>query len=200
MAPAVSWQSISADEILSYNGSVSDLVGSGPALYLWKRNFRPQPKDMADSVLFMAWLRRVISAPVAEMEGIRIAHFLTVRGISLSGELTEIKDGYLASFSKSEKGRKIILKFLDDLAGQAPALYVGETDKVSRRVLDHLNGETLFGTQINESEHLGWSDLEFHYLELKIKDPESANSKDFRTALEQIAANVTIAGLTKRAG
>jgi hypothetical protein len=196
----MSWKSISADDVLSYSGPASDLVESGPALYLWKRNFRPQALDLADSVLFMAWLRRVISAPVAELDGVRIAHFLTVRGISLSGELTETKDGYLSTLSKNEKGRKIIVEFLRDLAGQAPALYVGETDEVSRRLLEHLNGETLFGIQINESEHLSWSDLEFHYLELKTKDPDSSKSKNYRTALEQIAANVTIAGLTKRAG
>jgi hypothetical protein len=194
------WKSYTADQVLDFRDPVEQLIEPGPAIYLWKRSFRPQVSDLTDSVAFMGWLRRVITAPVAQMEQIRVAHFLTIQGISLSGELTDEKIHWLSDFTKRPENKELIVHFLKALAVQAPALYVGETKNASKRIVQHLEGETLFGIQINESKDLNWSDLEFHYLPLKTSNPESPSAKQFRTALELIAANVTIAGMTKRPG
>jgi hypothetical protein len=195
-----SWKSYTADQVLSFDGPVEQLIEPRPAIYLWKRSFRPQVSDLTDSVAFMEWLRRVITAPVAQMEQLRVAHFLTIQGISLSGELTDEKIHWLSDFTKRRENRDIIVHFLKSLAVQAPALYVGETKNASTRIVEHLEARTLFGTQISESNDLNWSDLEFHYLPVKTSNPESPSAKQFRTALELIAANVTIAGMTKRPG
>lgn len=194
------WERIEATQIESYDGALSDLVGSGPAIYMWKRHFKPSPSEMADSRTFMRWLNRVISAPVAELEGVKVSHFLSIRGIRLSGDLTSEKVEYLHKMAAKPSGRRIISQFVSALSEQTPALYVGETDEVSRRVREHLDGRTGFGTIINLSDTLSWDDLEFHYMSLRVTQPDSDGAKQFRTALEQIAANVTIAGLTKRAG
>jgi hypothetical protein len=195
-----SWKSYTADQLLSFDGPVEQLIEPRPAIYLWKRSFRPEVSDLTDSVAFMEWLRRVITAPVARMEHVRVAHFLTIQGIALSGELTDEKIQYLSKFTKKRENREMIVQFLRSLAVQAPALYVGETKNAAIRVVQHLDCQTTFGLQVNDSKELNWSDLEFHYLILNTNNPESAAAKDFRTSLELIAANVTIAGMTRRPG
>lgn len=196
----MAWERVSAAEMLSYQGNPKDLLGTGSAIYLWKRHFRPAQQDLADSQKFMSWLQRVIGAPVAYLEKVRVAHFLTFSGVALSGELTEDKLLFLSSQAKTMEGRKRLAAFLHGLADQTPALYVGETDEISKRPYSHMSGETDFGMAIDKSTTTSWFDLDLHFLRLDFTNTESEVAKKYRTALEQIAANVTIAGLTRRAG
>jgi hypothetical protein len=197
----MAWQKMAADVLIDNRKQISEFLPTTPCIYLWKRNFRSKPSDNADAKAFVDWIERTICAPVAELGPTRIAHFVTFRGLSISGELTESKRRYLQHALKHDALRAYMRNYLAALADQAPALYVGETEHMARRASEHLDGKTDFGETINQHNLLVWADLDLHYWVMSTKEANPSDTETkFRTAIEAITGNATIAGLTKRPG
>ena len=56
--------------------------------------------------------------------------------------------------------------YLEEVALHLPALYVGESGNLLRRVREHLHGESQFGSTVAEDPDLSWIDLDLFYWEL----------------------------------
>lgn len=152
---------------------------------------------MQDPGLLLEWLDGAANVPFGEVRERRLSHYLKVGSLQLSGGgLPDDKRRTFASFLKNSKNRRWVAEFLADLSGHSPALYVGETGRLPMRVLQHLRSETDFGIFIEKST-LDWSQLRLFYVNLGSASPDE---KPTRTALEYLAATLTIAGRTSRPG
>ena len=152
---------------------------------------------LADPGAFLDWCTRLAETPIGEVHGVSLSHFLKVNSVQLcGGGLPPVKILGLEKFLTPAPNRLWLSKLLDDLTIQAPALYVGEADRLPDRVTQHIRGETGFGIQVNESDQLDWPILNLYYCDLGT----GRVPKDQLTALEYLVALIGIAGMTARPG
>ena len=196
------WDRVSATTALDNEAGLEELVGQGSAIYMWKRNFVPASLDRANGERFLEWMTRVVDLPIGVVESKRISHFLTLHGIQLSGGISNSKEFDFASILMEAPGRKLIERFLRGLADHAPALYVGESSNLAKRVRQHISESTDFGRFVGSHKSLGWSDLDLYYHPLSgLSATSSAEAETkARRAVEYLAATVTVAGFTQRPG
>jgi len=197
-AGVTSWGRAEGEDLVNaYGGSSNDsMLENAPAIYLWKRNLRPEFSEKNNSQKMLDWCRRLVETPVASFKPSRISHSARSLGFELVGSL-DTKADQMYELLKSHEGRDWVFNYLKALEDHAPALYVGQTDNLERRIKEHLRGSKGFGREISDNPAWDWSSLHLRYY---LIDGPAAEIKHQLEAIEYVTQVITIAGLTTRAG
>ena len=180
------------------SGSLADLLPERSAIYLWKRNLRCTSNEMATAESMTAWLARQVQTANGRVDGSRVSHFAYVKEFELRpGELKEERQKLFMDYFKRRNSRRYMARYMKEVATHLPALYVGESGNLLRRVAQHIHGDSQFGTTITEHSDLSWIDLDLFYWEL---DEADDNDNELRKAIELVTTAVTIGGFTRRPG
>ena len=198
----LSWKFIQGRELAERaerNDSVSDLVPAKAGVYIWQRSLTPPLGVMESRPAFSAWLKDLVSLPAVRVQGKQIEHFLHLRDVQVGGlALSVDKLDTLSRLARNEAGRLFVVRFLETLSSHLPSLYVGQSDDLQRRVMEHVSGRTGLCEKL-KSVNLQIPDVVFRYFVVpEISQQEYA--EPIRTLLEAIATGVTIAPMVNRVG
>lgn len=196
----LTWQIVESSELADTEGSadLSEVVPPTPAIYMWRRNLRPPAAAAQSSAVFVDWVTKALSVPVAAVLDKELSHFLVVERLRIGGSgLNQEKQATLEVLSRAPRGRAFVLKYLRTLVDVLPAIYVGETDNLTTRTRAHLGGETeLLGGL--EDLGLTFQDVDLHYFTMR--DGSTDNNKALRTLLEMVSTRLTVSACVRRIG
>lgn len=198
------WKTVEAIELLDTIGTdgFSSLVPRASGLYLWRRRFKapsaghPSPADL------LQWISDLADQPAAATGPRAVTHCVSLADFRLGGGgLTDAKRDTLRQLSSSPKIRAYICEYVEGLSDFSAPLYIGQTSNISKRVVQHLNGETGLLSYLENRLGLGWDDLEFRYLVLSSRpDEQSRAGAELNELLELIAQRLLSPFGTERAG
>lgn len=175
-------------------------VPETPGVYMWKISLRVPYYLQSDPQSFTAWLDRLCRMPNGAIGERRLGHSILLRGLEIrGGGLPSEKRNSLLGFLTTHQRRKWMVQLLEELSRSLPAIYVGETNDLAARAMQHMNGLSDFGAVVHESPDLDWADLDLHYLPIGSGENEERQAP-FRKTLEYVFATLTIAGYTRRPG
>ena len=199
------WHSVLGSELdraFNRNEPLSDVLSTGPAIYVWRRNLNPPLHLIQNAQKMSAWLSECLGQSYAEVPPKDMAHFIHLHGISVGGgSLSLRKQETLNNALLKRENREWLREFLRSLNDFTPPLYIGEADSLSSRIREHLRGDTNFAEILQNKLRLSWSKLILCYCPLDGQScTESGNSKDWRTLLEMMATVFGLAGCTTRPG
>ena len=197
------WHYVSGAELEScYVGSrpMAELVPPKPAVYAWRRNFRPPPELTADPVSLAEWIAETTRSPCASIPPRELSHYLLLHGISIGGApLTEAKLHTLRCWASEPRSRRWLMDVIESIRALAPPLYVGESDNLARRVKEHLGLKTDFSLTLSKQLKLVWQDCDLWYC-LVPEEHLATDAQGRRTLVELVVARLTVAGCTSRPG
>jgi hypothetical protein len=179
-------------EIMAADNRIRTEFPSCPAIYMWLRRFSPSGQELRSGLVFERWLEKSAETPVGKIRD-RIKHFGTMELEVGGASITTCKAELLSEFAAELANRRRLAGWLKEL-DYSVVMYVGEASVLYKRIEDHLNSRSDFGTRVAELE-LSWSDLGLRYLPL----PEQM-SASCRRSLEYYFAVLLLAPLTSRAG
>lgn len=192
------WRSVRGSEIVESlaEGGLRDLLGERSAIYMWKRALRAAAGAGGSAEEMMRWIDSLVESPQGVVRGKRLGPFLHVTGLELRpNSLTGQQRETLHRWLRQPKTRRWLTDYLSQLAAHTPALYVGETANLHRRIREHVTGQTSFGVAIEGQ--LQWEDLDLNYYEFSNPQQEENNR---RKAIEFLTNAFTIGGFTQRPG
>ena len=192
------WRTVRGSEIVESlaEGGLQDLLGECSAIYMWKRSLRTTAEADNSPDEMMKWINSLVESPQGVVRGKRLGPFLHVTGLELRpNSLTGPQQETLQRWLRQPKARRWLRNYLAQLASHTPALYVGETTRLHRRIKEHLSGETNFGASIEG--RIQWDDLDLHYYDMGESQQED-NKR--RRAIEYLTNAFTIGGYTQRPG
>lgn len=174
------------------NGELSGLCPAEPGIYFWLRRLSPTSQELATKERFLDWL----NSALLKKQGVvndRIKHIGRVE-LSIGGsELdTKVKKDSLSQLAETRKDR-LALQKLFSYFDYTMILYVGESENIQQRILQHLSNRTDFSVRLKEMDY-EWEELGLIYCVL----PELAMPE--RRALERILSILLLAPATSRAG
>jgi hypothetical protein len=178
------------------------------AIYFWK--LRLAPPDEVSDYDADGWRRhldRLSSIPQGRLPSVRFSHSIRAEQIVVGGGgLTQDKRNTLYSVVSTFQGARAVRRFLEQVQDQVPAMYVGETGNLRRRIKQHLSGDSDFALEVVRDGGFSWDDLVLGYCSLgseqsdEVSEEPAADTTKVRRALEYLAAELTIANYTKRPG
>jgi hypothetical protein len=182
---------------------IDDYVQDCEAIYIWRRHFNVPVHALASSSAMCDWVRDYTLAPVASTGVKNLSHYARMLGIEFGGGgLTLDKLETLREFVEGGKQRRFLAAFLESLSNVSPVLYVGETNDLRRRLIDHLGGRTQFCQQL-EVRGTPWTDVDVLYYPIGKPRPveeDGERIKARRTLLELLATRLLVAPLVTRPG
>lgn len=184
-----------------YDGgeTLGTLLPSEPAIYLWKLSIAPSVLQRADPLEYAKWLDDLCSVPFGRVVDTQLCHYLLLAQIELRGRgLPPPKKRFFERFLTPGPARRWMTDYIAGLNSHLPSLYVGETDNLQNRILQHMAGDSVFGAQVREIPELDWRKLHLHYAVISNKNSEGATAA--RQAIEYLTSCLTIAGFTRRPG
>lgn len=194
------WQSASGSELeerLTLGASISDIIPSSPAVYMWRRHLSAPLLAVSSPMRFREWVQKTLSVPLASLGGRELSHYTYLAGLKFGGQgLGVEKQASLELFCGGVKGRKYLATYLQSLAPFLPAVYVGEASKLDDRVKQHVSGESGLRDLVTTEMGLDFQDLDLHYCTV----PPGESAKELRTLLETIATRLTVAPCVRRIG
>lgn len=199
------WHSVLGSELdraFNRNEPLSDILSTGPAIYIWRRNLNPPIHVIQNPQRMNAWLSEALAQRYTEIPAADMAHFIHIHGVSVGGDnLSLRKEKTLKDALLKRENREWLREFVRSLTEFSPPLYVGEADSLSTRIRDHLRGDTNFADMLQNKLGLSWNKLILCYCPLDGQTcAESGSDKDWRTLLEMIATVFGLAGCTARPG
>ncbi len=203
------WQYVAGsdlDDAISRGVNLRELLLECQAVYVWRRVLTPPARALEDSEFFKNWIERSMGVPLAELRDRQLAHFAVLGRLSIGGSpLSREKHDVLGHMLSAQKWRRFLAQFLAGLSQFCPPLYVGETGNLPLRVLEHMTGESGFGSKISRVDSgLAWTELELAYCPLGHPVGSSDVEKDLgrskRSLLEALATNYSLAGYVDRRG
>ena len=185
----------------------SSAVPCGSGIYIWRRSFRKDPEVIQDSDDLVAWIERIVAAPLYVGDSMVVkddsdggdrrtrSEFVRMSGLTVgSGKLSSEKIEILKKLSNSISWRReLYLSLVGATEKLGPVLYVGQAEDICGRVGDHVRGQTGFASRVGR---LG---IEFEDLVLQYAETPELE-KQARELLEQILTHVLVAPLTIKAG
>lgn len=192
------WRTVRGSEMVESlaEGGLRDLLGECSAIYMWKRNLRTTAGADSSADEMLKWINSLVESPQGVVRSKRLGPFLHVTGLELRpNSLTGRQQETLRRWLRQPKARRWLRNYLGQLSSHTPALYVGETTKLHRRVKEHLSGETSFGASIEDK--IQWDELDLHYYEIGESQQEENST---RRAIEYLTNAFTIGGYTQRPG
>lgn len=197
------WEKVTGlelEERIALDRPLDDLLPSGPAVYMWRRNLRLSPAATTSASAFQAWLGKVMRVPIATLKKKELSHYSILEKLSLGGQgLSADKENTLGELAKNAKARVYLAGYVESLAMALPSLYVGEAHNLTVRIRDHINGDSGLKSLLIEDFELGWPDVELWYFVLPLDD-DSEKPKSLRTLFEAIATRLTLAPCVRRIG
>lgn len=174
-----------------------DLLPEQSAIYLWKIRVMPNVARR-DGQGILKHIDRISQLPQGRLRNVPIGRGLTIEEFLIGGTgLNERKRSDLSQLVRTANGATVVWKFLMFLQGQMPAIYVGETGDLPRRIKEHLEGSTDFGRTVNEDPVLTWEDLVLDVVRMGDVGEDGVPS---RRALEYLTTLMTISSYTQRPG
>jgi hypothetical protein len=178
-------------------GNLGDLLPKQSAIYLWKLRVKPEVARQNGQGL-LEHMDRIASLPQGRLSDIPLGRGLLIQDFLLGGTgLTDKKREELAKLVRTPKGATFVWRYLMFLQTQIPAIYVGETGDLPRRIKEHLDGATDFGGTVIADPDLEWEDLMLEFV--RMGEPADDGAPP-RRALEYLATLLTISSYTQRPG
>ncbi len=174
-----------------------DLLPEQSAIYLWKIRVMP---DVArrDGQGLLNHIDRLAQLPQGRLRDVPIGRGLMIEEFLIGGTgLNERKRADLVQLVRTANGATFVWKYLMFLQNQVPAIYVGETGDLPRRIKEHIEGSTDFGRTVNDDPVLTWEDLVLDVVRMGEVGDDGVPS---RRALEYLTTLMTIANYTQRPG
>ena len=174
-----------------------DLLPEQAAIYLWKIRVMP---DVArrDGQGLLNHIDRIAQLPQGRLRDVPIGRGLLIEEFLIGGTgLNDRKRADLVQLVRTPNGAAFVWKYLRFLQGQVPAIYVGETGDLPRRIREHMEGATDFGRTVNSDPILTWDDLILEVVRMGDVGEEGVPS---RRALEYLTTLMTISSYTQRPG
>lgn len=202
---ALGWHQIYGRELSAAESlhAVEALLPSDPAVYVWMRDITPPASIRHSAVKMERWVLAVSEAPLSVEGPLDISHYARILSMEFGGgSLPSLKKDTLSKLCSQPKGRLLLTAVLQELTNMAPALYVGETDSLARRVWEHISGATDFSHRLEEIPDWEWGRLSLRYICLP-KPPSVTDTdmpKQVRTLLETIVSRVSLGVSVKRVG
>lgn len=194
------WQRIDTIELFDARTSgrtLGEFLPDTPGLYMWKWSLRAPPHCLHDSKAMLDWCDKIASSSFGEVSAISLSHYLQIGSITVGGTgLNSTKSGDLRLFLDSAKRRRWFAGFMASIEQHSPAIYVGETDCLSRRIREHMDGLSGFGSKIEEAPDVNWKSLALYILDFG----DRPIGERLRKAFEYVATLTTISGMTDRPG
>ena len=186
------------ERLVQVNG-LSEVLPSGPGIYIWRRQFKASPAAKSSPHAFRTWIKKTLTTPIAVIKRREISHYASFEGLQLGGQALSLeKDRTLSRVSEADKGRKFVAGFVESLEQFAPVIYVGEAVSILDRVRTHLKGDSDLRGVVETELGLRFGDLTLFYCEVPVGDEE--NMKAVRTFLETLATKLTLAPCVRRIG
>ena len=199
--PSQKWQDVRGDDLVEHfdSGSIAELLPERSAVYIWKRNLRYRGSESATAEDLTAWIAQQVRTPNGRILSKQISHFARIPEFELRPKDLDPKRRKVFTnwFLRNPGNKRMMERYMSGLAAHLPALYVGETGNLPKRIRQHLNEDTQFDKTVAFDSDLSWLDLDLFYLDLG--DP-SDNESQIRQAIELVTTAVTIGGFTRRAG
>lgn len=172
------------------------VITDRPGVYAWRLAFTFPDDVLHSSQAMQAWIEKICIRPSAKLKNGRITTSistdLTIGGVGLTKE----KHRTVEKLSSTKNGRAILASYVASLHAFSPVLYVGMAENLSVRLKQHLNGQTDFANQINNTYPFGFDDLTFYYC--PIGDSPSDKHQKVLTLLEMIfQRSVSPPGVTR---
>jgi hypothetical protein len=195
------WQLVSGNDLfdLYQSGeSLDTLLPQVSAVYMWKLRLMHDDLVAYDPSLTLRHVLRLTTTPQGRTPLAPASHGLMSLGLEVCGHgLTPPQRKTLTKFLAKPANNRWMISYLRDLEQHLPALYVGETGNLPKRVKDHLAALTDFGRSIAKEPRLTWAGLNFFYISLgDATDVENA----MRKTIEYFTAVLTVSAFTRRPG
>lgn len=195
---AKNWKSVDGDEILRLmqNGQVALEIPEVAGIYAWRLNLDSSRANDHDHLKIISNINSLMTLPLGEIGPRHLNHSVNLLGLRLNGKkLPDQKSANLVKFMQRRPGAsKFIQDYVSELSDFLPNLYVGNTENLAERVVQHVNGTSDFGKTVNGEWGRDFKDLTFHFFEVKNAP------KEILEGLEFIAQSLTVSAFTKRAG
>jgi hypothetical protein len=163
-----------------------------PGIYLWQRKLSPEQIHVQNPSRFMEWLEDSISKPQGVVND-SLRHIGNIKmqlgGSSLKNHKLHEIEALVKDFDSAKK----VLHMIEDV-DFTQTLYVGESENLASRILDHFNGRTGFSSRLAELNYT-WDDVGLRFYLL----PRDVSTSQ-RRALEHIFSIWLLAPMTSRAG
>ena len=190
-------------ETYGATGTLADAVEPTAGVYFWKLRLAPScsPDDRTN---LMKHIERISNLPYGRIHDVALTRGLRLEGLRLGSDgLPRDKLEGLKKLCGTKQGAKFLVDFLEQLETKTPALYCGQSGDVSRRLLEHLTGGSIFGELIERDPELDWDDLLVEVLptgKSQAQDVVIDETRELRQSLEHFATLLTVSMFTDRAG
>ena len=197
-APIATWEYVSGSELLEAlnENRLQDILQQRSAIYIWKKALQNPGQVLTDSRSLVGWIDHLLDTPHSIVNDKYVGPHIQFRTIELKSQpATQRVRNIIQHWTTKRSNRHWLNAYLASLTQHTPALYVGETGNLQRRIAEHLRAQTDFGILVDN--HLSWNSIDLHYCILGVQGKED---NQLRKAIEYITNSLTYAGHTKRPG
>jgi hypothetical protein len=201
--PNLRWNTHDGSELIEAleDGTLSDIVPPRGGIYVWKRRLVAPSTVIADTSSCEKWVREVCAQPSGRLGRKALGPSVWTEGLQFGGgQLTVEKENTLAKISSNRRRRELLVAFLESLSEFMHPIYVGQSNSLSKRVKQHLRGETGLFDYLHDMLGLEWTDIQYKYLALSKSEIASPEVKALLELFEFLAQRALAPYATERAG
>jgi len=190
------WKSQEGVYLAEYQNvnALGEILPNVAGVYAWKLNPISRALVPADYDGILKQLLHVMSLPLGRVESKHLSHSLAI-GIEIRGQKLEgDKLDAIREWLKDIDNAAWMIKYLSQIDQHMPALYVGNTNSIVKRVSQHLSETNGFGKRVALHRRLNWRDMTFYWLELP------GASKPVLESIEMITQSLSVAAFSERIG
>ena len=170
-----------------------------PAVYAWFRDLTLSPAVLTSKDDFVDTVLRLFENPLSEERRSRIKPFYEV-GLTIKPKrLSPKKENSLRHYATNEDIREEIGKALEAMIFWQVPLYIGKTNRLVNRVLDHVNRETDLANRL-ETMGLDIHDCLLAYMPISNRDEEEISIMPLEQLVEDIITRLSTPGFVRRPG
>ena len=170
-----------------------------PAVYAWFRDLTLSPAILTSKDNFVDTVLRLFEKPLSEKRESRINPFYEVGLTIRPKRLSPKKEKALRQYATSEDVREEIGRALEAMIFWQVPLYIGKTNRLVDRVLDHVNRETDLANRL-ETMGLEIQDCLLAYMPISNRDEEATGLIPLAQLVEDIITRLSTPGFVRRPG
>jgi hypothetical protein len=197
----VSWDQVSGSdlaELFQSGDSLEILLPRVAAIYMWKLRLADDRLVVQNPRQTLRQLIKLATTPQGRTRALSASHGLVSMGVELcGGGLPTPKVQALGKFLEQPKNNRWMINYLRNLEQHLPALYVGESGNLPKRIREHLSGSTDFGQIVVNEPRLDWRGLNLYYMSM---GPPAQSDNPVRKSMEYLTAVLTVSAFTQRPG
>lgn len=170
-----------------------------PAVYAWFRDLTLSPAVLASKDNFIETVLRLFENPLSEKRESRVNPFYEV-GLTIKPKrLSPKKEKALRQYASNEDVREEIGKALEAMIFWQVPLYIGKTNRLVDRVMDHVNRETDLADRL-ETMGLEIQDCLLAYMPISNRDQAATRLIPLEQLVEDIITRLSTPGFVRRPG